>query len=90
VSVRSFAQRARELVTRTLGEVDEPEVERILVADAVVSREGDHYRIVSGGESLQELEAAQTRPAGACDCGGPLSSFFERQRCRSCGREYRA
>lgn len=75
---------------RTLGDADEPEVERILVADAVVAREGNHYRIVSGGESLQELETSQSRSPGACDCGGPLSSFFERQRCRACGREYRS
>lgn len=46
----------------------EPELERLLVGDALVERKGLHYRIVSGAESWEELEIlsrGQLRPPGA-------------------------
>ena len=88
MTVRDLTERARELVQRTLGETGEPEIERLLVGDAVVSREGDHYRIESGGDDDESLAAQANRPAGVCDCGEPLSFFDDYQRCRTCGRDY--
>jgi hypothetical protein len=60
------------VVFRTLaeiGELFEPETERMLVSGALVVREGNHYRIVSGAESPDELEASARRQQGRCDCG---------------------
>ena len=89
MTLRTFAERARQIVNDTLF-TDEAEIDRILVGDAVVAREGEHYRIESGGDSWRELEAHAQRLAGRCDCGALLSTEGERSRCRSCGREFRA
>ena len=62
------------------------------VADVVVVRDGDHYRIEgteAGADSWEELEAAAQRAEGICDCGSRLSSNGLRRVCRTCGREYR-
>ncbi len=86
-----LSQRAREIVSEALqSEIEaELEVERMLVAGAVVVREGEHYRIESGDDTWSELEARSRRLEGLCDCGSLLSSDGVRARCRSCGREYR-
>lgn len=85
-----LAKRALEIVTETLAQEAEPELERLLVAGAVVVREGEHYRIESGDDVSSELEARACRPGGAlCGCGALLSSQGARAHCRSCGREYR-
>jgi hypothetical protein len=89
MTLRSFSQRARSLVVRTISEAAEPEVERLLVAGALIAREGEHYRIETGSPDWQELEAAAPHLHGACDCGAVLSLSDGRQRCRTCGREYR-
>ena len=67
---------------------DEPEVERLLVAGAVVQRQGEHYRILSGADEWTDLEALALRHDGLCDCGAVLSARGERLVCRACGREY--
>jgi len=68
---------ASQIVSETLDEQDACEVERMMVGDAVVVREGNHYRIESGSDNPEEPEVS-------CDCGEPLSSG----RCRVCGRRY--
>jgi hypothetical protein len=80
-------RRAREIVSRTLSDADEPEMDRLLIGDAVVVREGTHYRIETGGDPWTALERPEP-PDGRCDCGEPLSSRGPRWHCRSCGREY--
>lgn len=90
MSFRSITEKARQIVAQTLTSEGEAEVSRMLVAGAIVSREGEHYRIESGGDSWRELEAHAQRLAGRCDCGALLSTEGERSRCRSCGREFRA
>lgn len=87
---RDLKERTRDLVQRTLGDSGEPEIERVLVGDAVVARDGDHYRIESGGDDDAELATRASRTLGRCDCGEPLSGFNDHQRCRTCGREYRS
>lgn len=67
-------RRVREIVDECVAESADPEFERLLVGDAVVSREGDHYRIEQGGESWEELERL-ARELGS----GP---------CRRCGRRH--
>ena len=89
VPERTWIARARDVVRETLWSEGEPEVDRFLVAGAVVVREGLHYRIESGGESWEEIEASARRRIGVCDCGRPLSSRGDVQRCRACGREFR-
>lgn len=86
-----LSRRAREIVSETLArEIDaEIEIERLLVAGAVVVREGEHYRIESGEDAWSELEARARMLEGLCDCGSLLSSHGARAHCRSCGREYR-
>ena len=85
-----LSRRAREIVLDTLAQESEPELERLLIAGAVVIREGEHYRIESGEESLRELEAhARRLHEGFCDCGAPLSSHGTSAQCLRCGREYR-
>jgi tRNA(Ile2) C34 agmatinyltransferase TiaS len=79
--------RARE-VAREILSAEEPEVDRFLVSGAVVTRKGNHYRIESGEEDLESVERLHRRLAGACDCGAPLSSRGEVERCRQCGREF--
>lgn len=84
-----LSQRARTIVSETLERDAEPEYERLLVAGAVVVREGEHFRIESGEDAWTELEARARRLEGLCDCGSLLSSHGARAHCRSCGREYR-
>lgn len=90
MTFRQLADRAREIVTETLEREPSPEVERLLVAGAVVVREGGHFRIESGEDAWAELEARAKRLEGLCDCGAVLSARGARAHCRSCGREYRA
>jgi len=90
MTLRSLTERARPIVRQTLYSEAESEVAHMLVADAVVTREGEHYRIESGGESWRELEAHALRLEGRCDCGEVLSTEGQRSRCRSCGREFRS
>ena len=86
-SLKSYAQR---VVSGILDDVEEGDMERVSVAEAIVSRDGDHYRIESGGDEWSDLTAAAERAAGRCDCGKSLSRRAQRWHCRTCGREYRA
>ena len=88
MKLRWLSRRAREIVTDTLDA--EMDVDRLLVAGAVVVREGEHFRIESGDDSWNELEARARRLSGLCDCGAVLSVKHNRAHCRSCGREYLA
>ena len=90
MTLRSFAERARQIVSQTLFTEGDVEVDRLLVGEAVVSRDGEHYRIESGDDSWKELEAHARRLEGLCDCGALLSTLGERSHCRTCGREFRA
>jgi hypothetical protein len=76
------------VVRQTLGAHAEPEVDCWLVAGAIVAKDGSHYRIESGDESWDEIEALARRQSGVCDCGKPLSSRGEIYLCRTCGREF--
>jgi len=87
---RWLSRRAREIVTETLLQEADSEVDRLLVAGAIVVRDGAHFRIESGDESWTELEAHARRLQGLCDCGAVLSLKGPRAHCRSCGREYLA
>jgi hypothetical protein len=87
---RWLSRRAREIVTEGLIHDSEMDVDRLLVAGAVVVRDGEHFRIESGDESWTELEARAKRLSGLCDCGAVLSVKHTRAHCRSCGREYLA
>ncbi|HTO08642.1 MAG TPA: hypothetical protein VMR86_16455 [Myxococcota bacterium] len=87
---RWLTRRAREIVTESLLHEGEMDVDRLLVAGAVVVRDGEHFRIESGDESWTELEASARRLSGLCDCGAVLSVKHTRAHCRSCGREYLA
>ena len=49
-----------------------------------LERRGDHYRIESGAETLDELDAIARRSAGHCECGWPLSRLDEDWFCRRC------
>jgi tRNA(Ile2) C34 agmatinyltransferase TiaS len=89
MTLRNFAERARQIVNDTLF-TDEAEIDRILVGDAVIAREGEHYRIVTGDDSWHDLETQARRLEGLCDCGALLSTKGDRSRCRTCGREFRA
>lgn len=64
------------------------ELERMLVAGALVVRKGEHYRIESGAETYGDLELAARRLGGVCDCGAPLSSREAIRFCRTCPGEY--
>ena len=83
-----LSRRAREIVSSTIAQEGEPELERLLVAGALVVREGEHYRIESGEDVWAELEARARRLEGLCECGALLSSRGARAHCRRCGREY--
>ena len=85
-----LSRRAREIVNQTLLQESDSEVDRLLVAGAVVVRDGEHFRIESGDDSWTELEASARRLQGLCDCGAVLSVKGQRAHCRSCGREYLA
>ena len=86
-SLKSYAQR---VVRAILEEQTEGDIERVLVSGAVVHRDGDHYRIESGGDEWSDLQSAADRAAGRCDCGKVLSRRGDRWQCRTCGRQYRA
>ena len=81
--IQWLSERAREIVSDTLRDED-ADVERVLVLDALVVREGDHYRIETGGESWNELEALARELAGECDCGATLSLRDRERYCRRC------
>ncbi len=66
------------------------ELDQLLVCGALVVREGSHYRLESGLESWEQLQAAARRLEGVCDCGAPLSQRGDTAVCRTCCREYRA
>jgi hypothetical protein len=87
---RWLSRRAREIVTEGLLDEAGVDVDRLLVAGAVVVRDGEHFRIESGDDSWSELEARARRLSGLCDCGAVLSVKHNRAHCRSCGREYLA
>lgn len=89
MTLRNFAERARQIVADTLF-AEDPEVDRLLVAGAVVARDGEHYRIERGGDSWTDLQITAQRLEGLCDCGALLSTVGDRSRCRTCGREFRA
>ena len=102
MTLRNFAERARQIVSQTLFAEGDAELDRLLVGDAVVAagidhltrdavvaREGEHYRIESGDDSWRELQAHARRLEGLCDCGALLSTLGERSHCRTCGREFR-
>jgi hypothetical protein len=54
-AARWVSRRAETALERS-GEV---EVERLLVAGAVVQRQGDHYWIVKGGETWEDLQRVE-------------------------------
>jgi hypothetical protein len=88
MKLRWLTRRARQIVTESLLTDTETDLDRLLVAGAVVVRDGEHFRIESGDESWSELEAHAKRLSGLCDCGAVLSVKNTRAHCRSCGREY--
>lgn len=88
MTLRNFAERARQIVAHTLFTEADPELDRTLIAGALVARDGDHYKIELGGESWTELEIQAQRLEGRCDCGCVLSRQDGRSRCRTCGREF--
>lgn len=88
MTLRSLRERARAIVQETLLSDPDPEVDRTLVAGAVIARDRDHYRIQSGEESLEELDRGARHAQGVCDCGGILSTRGAHAHCRSCGREF--
>jgi RNA polymerase sigma-70 factor, ECF subfamily len=64
VKLEWLHRRAQEIAADLLGEDAELELERLLVGEAVVTRDGDHYRIESGGESWAELEQLAAQSTG--------------------------
>jgi hypothetical protein len=89
MNMQDLTGRALDVLRETLAEAAEPECTRLLVSDAVVVREGNHFRIEAGAGDGAELEAIRLRLAGRCDCGAPLSRRGERMLCRTCCREFR-
>ncbi len=87
---RATPERTTEIVTRTLSEECPDEMDRMLVAGALVVRRGDHFAIESGGDDPEELDAEAQRLTGLCDCGERLSVVDTRRFCRTCGRQYTA
>jgi hypothetical protein len=82
-------RRTRQIVSRTLAEHGDPEpeaeMERLLIGDALVVRDGNHYRIEAGGDPCPALaESVESR----CDCGEPLRVRDADLHCRVCGRTY--
>ena len=66
----------------------ESELELLLVCGALVVREGSHYRVESGLESLEQLQAKARLLEGICECGALLSRRGDTAVCRTCCREY--
>ena len=64
VKFRWLSRRAREIVAEHARHEAESELERLLVAGAVVVRDGEHYRIESGDDAWSELEARARRLRG--------------------------
>ncbi len=89
MKIQHLAERTLAAVCETLTEMAEPECTRLLISNAVVAREGDHFAIEPSGDDRSELESLARRLDGLCDCGALLSSRNERLLCRVCGREYR-
>jgi hypothetical protein len=90
MKLRWLSRRAREILAETALQEPEAEIDRLLVAGAVVVRDGAHFRIESGDDSWTDLEARARRLQGLCDCGAILSVHGQRAHCRACGREYAA
>jgi hypothetical protein len=78
-------RRAREIVDQATAEDADRDFERLLVGDAVVAREGDHYRIERGGETWEELERLARSPAACAACGRPWGGDGEPAACPRCG-----
>ena len=89
MKIQDLTGRALSVLRETLPETAEPECTRLLVSDAIVVREGNHFAIEVGAGDGAELEAIAHRLAGRCDCGAPLSRRGEHLLCRTCSREYR-
>jgi hypothetical protein len=77
-----------QLPAATLDDALDSELDQLLVCGALVVREGSHYRLESGLESWDELQAAARRLEGICDCGAPLSRRGDAAICRTCCREF--
>ncbi len=82
-------RRTEQVVAATLFEEDASEHDEMLVGDTLVVRKGNHYRIKSGGDDWEDVEARAEQLAGRCDCGALLSFSGNLSHCRSCGRDYR-
>lgn len=89
MKTQNLTGRALSVLRKTLAETADPECTRLLVSDAVVVQEGNHFAIEVGAGDGAELEAIGLRLAGRCDCGAPLSRRGEHLLCRTCSREYR-
>ena len=88
--IRDLSEQALRVVSQTLEDWSDPELDRMLVMGALVVRDGNHYWIESGAEEWRELEARACRLEGLCDCGALLSVVVERMVCRVCAREFPA
>jgi len=77
-------RRVREIVDHQLSEDADPEIERLLVGGAIVTREGDHYRIERGGETWEELERLARASWSCPGCGTALASARDPDRCPRC------
>ena len=86
----ALASWAEAIVARVLFDEQPSDLDRMLIDDAVVVRDGDHFRIETGGDSWEQLEAEAQHLEGRCDCGELLSFSGSRSRCRTCGRDYRS
>jgi hypothetical protein len=87
---RSLEQHTEQIVVNTLLDDDESELEHMMIGEALVVRDGSHYRIESGAESWDDLKAAGEHIQGRCDCGALLSFIDDQSHCRTCGRDYRS
>ncbi len=87
---RSLEILTEQIVVNTLLDDDESELEHMMIGEALVVRDGNHYRIESGAESSDDLKAAVEHLQGRCDCGALLSFLDDQSLCRTCGRQYRS
>ncbi len=90
----SLSRKTKKFITETMAhqafmDFDHPDIDRVLIAGAVVTRDQGHWSIESGAETDEDLAQMAQRILGHCDCGAPLSNRDTRFECRSCGREYR-